>query len=234
MTKGPKKHRDGYVNGYKKNRRPTKYSSSSAGCTHITTRGVHMVAALSTLRLFSLAFIHGFVFSSSGCQVPKVASNFTNSAYNGLWYEIGKIQTAGGAFFEKDCVCTTIDIKPVEKATNGDSIAINSCRKLTPTGDFLNATGQLVNEGPAGHWQEAFFPLAPKASYTIIYLNNDLAIEYDCSSVLGIYTNYCIHILSRKPTADNLQVNNLLSFAEGLGLNTEKLQYQKTLQNGCW
>ena len=53
------------------------------------------------------------------------------------------MQTSGGAFFEKDCVCTTIDISPKPGATNGDSTAINSCRKLTPDGDFLNATGSL-------------------------------------------------------------------------------------------
>ena len=72
---------------------------------------------------------------------PPPSQNFTNERYNGLWYEIGKMQTAGGAAFEKDCVCTTIDISPVPGATNGDSKAINSCRKLTPDGSFLNATG---------------------------------------------------------------------------------------------
>lgn len=59
------------------------------------------------------------------------------------------MQTPGGAAFEKDCVCTTIDISPVKGATNGDSTAINSCRKLKPSGDFLNATGtccRCVNE----------------------------------------------------------------------------------------
>ena len=52
------------------------------------------------------------------------------------------MQTPGGAAFEKDCVCTVIDISPVQGARNGDSTAVNSCRKLSATGDFLNATGK--------------------------------------------------------------------------------------------
>lgn len=79
---------------------------------------------------------------SSSCKAPPVAAGFRNDRYNGLWYEVSKAQTAGGAYFEKDCVCTTIDIQPVTSATNGDSTAINSCRKLAPSGDFMNATGR--------------------------------------------------------------------------------------------
>merc|ERR1712179_507439 len=95
---------------------------------------------------------HAFLISADQCSTPPPATNFTNERYNGLWYEIGKMQTAGGAAFEKDCVCTTIDIAPVKGATNGDATAINSCRKLSPTGDFLNATGRLTNENVPGHW----------------------------------------------------------------------------------
>lgn len=56
----------------------------------------------------------------------------------------GKMQTPGGAAFEKDCVCTTIDVSGVQGATNGDATAVNSCRKLEPSGEFLNATGKVV------------------------------------------------------------------------------------------
>jgi hypothetical protein len=31
----------------------------------------------------------------SGCKAPPPATGFKNSQYQGLWYEIGKIQTAG-------------------------------------------------------------------------------------------------------------------------------------------
>lgn len=78
----------------------------------------------------------------SSCQAPPPTANFTMTGYSGLWYEVGKIQTAGGAYFEKDCVCTTIDVHAVAGSTNGDATAINSCRKLSSTGQFLNATGE--------------------------------------------------------------------------------------------
>ena len=39
----------------------------------------------------------------SSCQAPPPTANFTMTGYSGLWYEVGKIQTAGGAYFEKDC-----------------------------------------------------------------------------------------------------------------------------------
>ncbi|XP_013418339.1 apolipoprotein D-like [Lingula anatina] len=170
----------------------------------------------------------------SGCKNPPPAKNFTNSRYYGLWYEIGKIQTAGGAFFEKDCVCTTIDVKPLSNSdVRGDASVLNSCRKKTPQGTFLNATGKLSDESPAGKWKEGFAWFAPKVDYTIIALDEDYAVEYDCGTTLG-FTNYCIHILSRKPTQSPEVTQKLLTFAESLGLNTENLKYVQTLQTGCW
>lgn len=84
------------------------------------------------------------MLGADSCKSPPVANGYQNTRYNGLWYEVSKAQTAGGAFFEKDCVCTTIDVQPVPSATNGDSKAINSCRKITPTGNFMNATGPCL------------------------------------------------------------------------------------------
>ena len=40
------------------------------------------------------------------CSNPPPAAGFTMKAYEGKWYEIAKYQTAGGAYFEKDCKCT--------------------------------------------------------------------------------------------------------------------------------
>lgn len=103
----------------------------------------HITLFFSSQCLFCVnanAFFIDQLFSN-GCKSPSPAQNFTNQQYNGLWYEIGKMQTAGGAAFEKDCVCTTIDIKP--KSGTSDYTAINSCRKLSPTGNFLNATGRF-------------------------------------------------------------------------------------------
>ncbi|XP_076467579.1 apolipoprotein D-like [Babylonia areolata] len=171
----------------------------------------------------------------SACKAPSPSANFTMQGYSGLWYEVGKVQTAGGAFFEKDCVCTTIDVEPVSGSSRGDATAINSCRQLSPTGKFLNATGSLTDQAQPGKWKEGFFFLAPKVDYTVIYLDDDFAIEYDCSSMFGLITNYCIHIMARQPTADPTRVQGLLAFAQDqLGLNTQNLPFQPTKQEGCW
>ncbi|KAH3843716.1 uncharacterized protein LOC127877588 [Dreissena polymorpha] len=176
---------------------------------------------------------HAFLISADHCKSPSAATGFVNEKYYGLWYEIGKMQTPGGAAFEKDCVCTTIDVSQVKGATNGDATAVNSCRKLAPSGEFLNATGSLTDEAVPGHWKEGFFPLVPKVDYRVIYLDDHLAIEYDCSTVLWM-TNYCVHLLARTPTISDADEQKLLDFANGLGLNTQNIPYKKTLQNGCW
>ncbi len=46
------------------------------------------------------------------CVNAPPAANFTNAAYDGTWFEIAKYQTAGGAFFERDCVCTVVEVSP--------------------------------------------------------------------------------------------------------------------------
>ena len=43
---------------------------------------------------------------SQKCGKPPGAPGFTDTRYLGVWYEMGKYQTAGGAYFEKDCTCT--------------------------------------------------------------------------------------------------------------------------------
>lgn len=96
------------------------------------------------LQICLLGLSKAFIVGGNSCMSPPVAMGFQNERYNGLWYEVAKAQTSGGAFFEKDCVCTTIDIQPVSSSNNGDSTAINSCRKLAPSGDFMNATGGWV------------------------------------------------------------------------------------------
>ncbi|CAH1775341.1 unnamed protein product [Owenia fusiformis] len=180
------------------------------------------------LLVTAVSSVHG-----GSCPSPSPAKGYTDKAYYGLWYEIGKIQTAGGAYFEKDCVCTTINVKPKKGANNGDATAVNSCRKLKPNGDFLNATGSLTNEGPKGKWKEGFFWFTPKVDYTIIELGPDFAVEFDCGSTFGL-VNYCIHILSRTPTQNKTLTTTLLKKAINMGLNVDNLDFKQTLQDGCW
>lgn len=47
-------------------------------------------------------------------------------------------------------------------------------------------------------------------------------------------TNYCIHLLSSKPTMDPGLLDQLLNASLSLGLNTQNLPFNMTLQDGCW
>jgi apolipoprotein D and lipocalin family protein len=163
--------------------------------------------------------------------------NFTHDRYQGVWYEIGKIQTAGGAFFEKDCVCTQIGINITNDET-GDGFADNDCRSKTTDGSWTNATGTLYNENPykKGKWLESFtfgpFTGAP-VNYTVIAIGDDYAVEYDCGTSFGFITNYCIHILSRTRTMDKNLFDDLIQQAEEMGLNPNDLDVTYTQQEGC-
>ena len=50
---------------------------------------------------FLIAFFFTLLltFSEQACPNPPVAQHFNIDVYEGLWYEVAKIQTAGGAFF---------------------------------------------------------------------------------------------------------------------------------------
>ncbi|GFN82201.1 prostaglandin-h2 d-isomerase [Plakobranchus ocellatus] len=192
-----------------------------------------MASKISLPFLLILVYSKVLVMVHGKCMSPPPSSNFTVGGYSGLWFETGKIQTFAGAFFQRDCVCTTVEVTPEINRTNGDSTAINSCRKLTPQGKYLNATGHLENMNPPGKWKQWIFAFAPKVDYTVIYLDKDFAVEYDCSVKLGM-TSYCIHILARVPNPDPNKVQRLVDFAEGLGLNTKQLPYKETNHAGCW
>lgn len=96
-------------------------------------------------------------------SLPLTAEFGADSAWQ--WYEIAKIQTWGGAIFEKNCVCTTLDVAGISNST--DASVVNSCRNLTPTGDWINATGTLLNQSPPGHWEESFFLNIPQVRYVL-------------------------------------------------------------------
>lgn len=76
--------------------------------------------------MFFLIILAIFICQTLGsCPNPPPAANFTIQKYLGLWYEIAKYQTAGGAYFERDCTCTKIDVSQI----SGTTYAYQSCIK---------------------------------------------------------------------------------------------------------
>lgn len=114
------------------------------------------------LSVLLLTAPHGVVLAQTCVAAPPQAG-FAPSDYTGVWYEIGKIQTAGGAIFESSCVCTQLIVAAAaDPVAPGDATVLNSCRDKTPQGAFINASAQLVNMAPPGHWDETFVPPAWK------------------------------------------------------------------------
>ena len=166
---------------------------------------------------------------------PNPAVNFTEQGYSGLWYEIAKYQTAGGAFFEKDCVCTQLDV--FTDPTTDDYMVTNTSRQKTPDGKQSSAVAELIPSGPNGHFNESFSPYAPAVNYTIVglgeYEGEEYSVEYDCGSNLT-GTNYCIHIMARKPTMSDELLQLILAEVDAAGLNAFDLPLQMTMQQGCY
>jgi apolipoprotein D and lipocalin family protein len=192
--------------------------------------------SVSASQLLLLLSCLSLFFSScdAGCRSPPAAAGFTNQKYSGDWFEIGKIQTWGGAFFEKDCVCTGLTYEEQNSQT-GDSKVVNFCRDKTPSGKYTNITGTLYSENMQnqGAWLEKIDGYGTGvANYTIIAIDDSYAVEYDCTTTLGI-TNYCIHVLSRTRTMDPAVFNKLIAQAEALDLNPQNLEVKMTKQDGC-
>ena len=185
------------------------------------------------LVLFFLNFVK--IFSSSKCISPRGAEGFIRNSYQGLWYEIAKFQTAGGAFWERNCVCTSVEV--VEE--NGQLQAHNKCRDLTPNGKVSEAIGTLT-EDPSnpGHFKQKMFWFAPSIDYTIVFQgtfnDEEYSVEYDCNESFFFGTNYCVHFLSRKPTMSEELLNYLIERVNELKLNSQNLELVRTKQEGCW
>jgi apolipoprotein D and lipocalin family protein len=167
--------------------------------------------------------------ANAGCSFPPPDAKFKYELYEGKWFEIGKIQTKGGAFFEKDCVCTELNIQTLNY-TNGDSLADNDCRYKTVDGKWTNVTGTLSDANPPGKWLETIY--GNPVNYTVIAIDENYAVEYDCGTSMGI-TNYCVHVMSRDRTMDENLFNSLIQMAEDMGLNPQKLPVTRTMQDGC-
>lgn len=136
-----------------------------------------------------------------------------------------------GAIFEKNCVCTELNIALTDETT-GEALADNDCRYKDVTGSWTNVTGRLYNEDlkVPGRWLEEIY--TNTVNYTVIAIGKDYAVEYDCGTSAGI-TNYCIHVMSRTRTMNETQFNELIQMAESLGLNPEGLSVKMTTQEGC-
>jgi len=180
--------------------------------------------------------------SAQNCTAPAPATSFNLSAIGGAWYEILRVQTAGGNALQQFCACTQLVFSAdAGNATLGNLDVLNSCRWEQPSGFFVNATSYLTDMGPSGHWIEQYFPGGPPASYNMILAGTDdrgvdWLVEYDCSNNALFGDNYCIHVLSREPTGfpQALLDEIVLETTVVMGLNPQLRPLNMTRQDGCW
>ena len=127
---------------------------------------VPLVSPKMSAAFFSLVLSSAL---AQNCVSPPPAKDFNISLFEGAWYEIARIQTAGGAALQDFCVCTELIYSPTPGGMVGDTTTINSCRFLKPDAFYLNATSYLTNMTEPGHWLERYCePSCPPASYNII------------------------------------------------------------------
>merc|ERR1712198_750301 len=74
----------------------------------------------------------------------------------------------------------------------------------------------------------------PAVDYNVIWLDEDTAIEYDCTEHLLGNIDYCVHFMSRKPTIEPAKFDEMMQFVADMELNTHNLEYKVGDQNGCW
>ena len=174
--------------------------------------------------------------AGQSCLVAPPSPNYIPERYGGFWFEIGKIQTAGGAFFERNCVCTSINVTYVD--AKGDALCYQGCRSKTPEGPLTLVVGNLTSyPGQPGKFNQTL-KLNPDqiVSYTVVQLSipddsePQYAVEYDCGgSITGV--NYCLHFMSRTPTMDSSTLSMLVEKTNYL--NTQNLPLHLTPQTGC-
>merc|ERR1719285_294547 len=151
------------------------------------------------------------------CQHPPPSENFSNKLYAGQWFEVGKYQTIGGAIFQIGTVCTEAN--------------------FSPDGEMVNATGVLRELDAPGHFEQTleFFGFeGPPTDYNVIYIDEDSAIEYDCTQQVFGIVDYCVHFMSRTPTMSAEKLAKLQGIVLDLGLNPHNLEYNEGSQAGCW
>merc|ERR1711990_959872 len=169
------------------------------------------------------------------CLHPLPSENFSNQLYAGRWFEVGKYQTIGGAIFQMGTVCTEANFSPYGEVGDGD-IGYSS-RRDSPDGEMVNATGVLRELEAPGHFEQTleFFGFeGPPTDYNVIYIDEDSAIEYDCTQQVFGIVDYCVHFMSRTPTMQLEKLAMLQEMVLEMGLNTHNLEYNEGNQEGCW
>lgn len=176
---------------------------------------------------YLLAIFSAIILMSSTCNNTNtclpvtVDSNANQAQFLGLWYEIASIPQ----FFNIGCQCTT-----AEYVANGNTITVkNSCRlggAILGIPNNIEGTATVPDPNVFGKIKVRF-PVSPvEADYWILAFdpNGDYML-------VGDPDKDTLFILSRTRTLSASIYNNLVSIAEDMCFDIDKLE--KTKQNNC-
>jgi len=170
----------------------------------------------------------------TACPDPKPYINYSRSALlNKAWYEHGHYQTGIGGFFERDCTCTKLVYTQQQDA---QLQVENNCNWKTPDGELRvnNATLKLRGPSDNGQYVEEFKfgPITNNVNYTIVLIQEDLLVEFDCSMANGS-AQYCFHVMSTSHELTDDVLHQLQDMAASLHLNPSNAEWKTVLQKGC-
>jgi hypothetical protein len=110
----------------------------------------------------------------------------------------------------------------------------NVCRRWSPKAKITSVVGHLFDESRPGQFTEKMnLPDTPSAAYNVVFVDNEVAVEYDCQEEWGVM-NYCVHFMSRRPNMERGHLAELQSLVRKLELNVHDLPFHATPQTGCW
>ncbi|VGO21162.1 lipocalin family protein [Pontiella sulfatireligans] len=150
----------------------------------------------------------------SGCRSTanlKVVDNFEVDRYLGRWYEVARYPHG----FEKDLSSVTADYSFND---NGTIKVLNrGFHEKKDEWKSVEGVAKFKGEKNIG-WLKVSFFKPFYASYKILYLSSDYR-----EAIIGGPTRGYLWILSREPVLPQAKLDDLVSKAQNLGYNTEKL-----------
>ncbi|KAF2350532.1 Lipocalin/cytosolic fatty-acid binding domain, partial [Trinorchestia longiramus] len=109
--------------------------------------------------------------SNYTCAQPPPASNYANRLYEGRWYEMGRVQTQGGAVFQVGCMCSTDDFTS-DEPEQGNATVSYTCRRFSPDNDPAVANATLVDTGVPGAFLQVYpYPNSTPLNYFVVYVD---------------------------------------------------------------
>jgi len=167
------------------------------------------LVVLNSLLLVSLVIVSSCAIVPSQVEPPlQVVSRVDIDRYLGRWYEIGRYPN----WFQQNCYAVTADY---EFANDGFIKVINRCNDRELNGEIREAIGTAyISDKTTNAKLKVSFQWPFYGNYWIV----DLGEDYEYVVVSEPNRQY-LWILSRTPTMDTSQYNQLIKSLEKKGFN---------------